>query len=311
MAPMGIQGKRIAVEPGHLRPWLKEAVLAGGGELVPLAEAEALVWTDAFDVPKLKQCLAEGKGIRWVQLPWAGVEPFAQAGILDPAYVWTCGKGVYAQAVAEHALALTLAGLRDLKHRALAQTWQPGSGTSLWGSRVVIFGAGGIAQALIRLLQPFQCALDVVRRRADPLPGASRVVTLAERQAVLAGADVVILALALTPETEGIIAWPELEQMGSGCWLVNVARGKHVVTADLVAALQKGIIRGAALDVTDPEPLPDEHPLWRLPNCLITPHSAITDAMIVPALSERVRENVRRFRAGEPLLGVVDPILGY
>jgi phosphoglycerate dehydrogenase-like enzyme len=308
---MGIQGRRIAVEPDHLRPWLKEAVLAGGGELVPLAEAEALVWADAFDVPKLKQCLAEGKGIRWVQLPWAGVEPFAQAGILDPSYVWTCGKGVYAQAVAEHALALTLAGLRDLKHRALAQTWQPGSGTSLWGSRVVIFGAGGIAQALIRLLQPFQCSFEVVRRRADPLPGASRVVTLAERQAVLAGADVVILALALTPETEGIIAWPELEQMGSGCWLVNVARGKHIVTPDLVAALQEGIIRGAALDVTDPEPLPDGHPLWRLPNCLITPHTAITDAMIVPALSERVRENVSRFRLGEPLLGVVDPVLGY
>lgn len=308
---MGIQGRRIAVEPDHLRPWLKEAVLAGGGELVPLAEAEALVWADAFDVPKLKQCLAEGKGIRWVQLPWAGVEPFAQAGILDPAYVWTCGKGVYAQAVAEHALALTLAGLRDLKHRALAQTWQPGSGTSLWGSRVVIFGAGGIAQALIRLLQPFQCSVEVVRRRADPLPGASRVVTLAERQAVLAGADVVILALALTPETEGIIAWPELEQMGSGCWLVNVARGKHIVTPDLVAALQEEIIRGAALDVTDPEPLPDGHPLWRLPNCLITPHTAITDAMIVPALSERVRENVSRFRLGEPLLGVVDPVLGY
>ncbi|MFS8867131.1 D-isomer specific 2-hydroxyacid dehydrogenase family protein [Synechococcus sp. H65.1] len=308
---MGIQGKRIAVEPADLRPWLKAAVLAGGGEIVPLSEAEALVWTDGFDVPSLRRCLAEGQGIRWVQLPWAGVEPFAQAGILDPAYVWTCGKGVYAQAVAEHALALTLAGLRDLKQRALAQTWQPGSGTSLRGSRVVIFGAGGIAQALIQLLQPFRCSIDVVRRRADPLPGASRVVTLAERQAVLAGADVVILALALTPETEGIIARPELEQMGAGCWLVNVARGKHIVTADLVSALQEGIIRGAALDVTDPEPLPEGHPLWRLPNCLITPHTAITDAMIVPALSERVRENVRRFRLGEPLLGVVDPVLGY
>ncbi|MDT7946012.1 MAG: NAD(P)-dependent oxidoreductase, partial [Cyanobacteriota bacterium PSP.bin.10] len=173
------------------------------------------------------------------------------------------------------------------------------------------FGAGGIAQELIKLLQPFQCSIDVVRRKADPLPGATRVVTLAERQTVLAGADVVILALALTPETEGIIAQAELEQMGSQCWLVNVARGKHIVTSDLVAALQQGVIRGAALDVTDPEPLPDGHPLWSLPNCLITPHTALTDAMIVPALSKRVRENVRRFRAGDPLLGVVDLALGY
>ncbi len=308
---MGIQGTRIAVEPTGIRPWIREAVLAGGGHIVPVAEAEALVWADAFDVTNLRRCLVEGKGIRWVQLPWAGVEPFAQAGVLDPAYIWTCGKGVYAKPVAEHALALTLAGLRDLKIRALAQSWQAGSGISLWGRRVVIFGAGGITQELIKLLQPFQCPIDVVRRQADPLAGATRVVTLPERQKVLAGADVVILALALTPETQGIIAQAELEQMGSGCWLVNVARGKHIVTPDLVAALQQGIIRGAALDVTDPEPLPDGHPLWTLPNCLITPHTANTEAMAIPILSERVQENVRRFRVGEPLIGLVDPVLGY
>ncbi len=308
---MGIQGTRIAVEPTGIRPWIKEAVLAGGGHIVPVAEAEALVWADAFDVTNLRRCLAEGKGIRWIQLPWAGVEPFARAGVLDPAYVWTCGKGVYAKPVAEHALALTLAGLRDLKSRALAQSWQAGSGISLWGRRVVIFGAGGITEELIKLLQPFQCPIDVVRRQADPLTGATRVVTLPERQKVLAGADVVILALALTPETQGIIAQAELEQMGSSCWLVNVARGKHIVTPDLVAALQQGIIRGAALDVTDPEPLPDGHPLWTLPNCLITPHTANTEAMAIPMLSERVQENVRRFRVGDPLIGLVDPVLGY
>ncbi len=308
---MGVQGTRIAVEPAGIRPWLREAVLAGGGEIVPVAEAEALVWTDAFDVESLKRYLAAGPGIRWVQLPWAGVEPFAEAGILDPAYVWTCGKGVYAQPVAEHALALLLAGLRDLKIRALAQSWQPGSGTSLFGRRVVILGAGGITQELIRLLQPFQCQIDIVRRHAEPLPGASRVVTLAERHKVLAGADAVILALALTPETQGIIARPELEMMGCHCWLVNVARGKHIVTADLVQALQQGQIRGASLDVTDPEPLPAGHPLWSLPNCLITPHTANTEEMAIPILSQRVQENVRRFRQGEPLLGQVDPRLGY
>ncbi|MEN9227019.1 MAG: D-isomer specific 2-hydroxyacid dehydrogenase family protein [Thermostichus sp. HHBFW_bins_43] len=308
---MGIQGTRIAVEPTGIRPWIREAVLAGGGEIVPVAEAEALVWADAFDVANLRRCLAAGKGIRWIQLPWAGVEPFARAGVLDPAYVWTCGKGVYAKPVAEHALALTLAGLRDLKVRALAQSWQRGSGTSLFGCRVVVFGAGGITEELIQLLQPFHCSIDVVRRKAEPLAGATRVVTLPERHQVLAGADVVILALALTPETQGIIAQPELEQMGSGCWLVNVARGGHIVTPDLVAALQRGTIRGAALDVTDPEPLPDGHPLWTLPNCLITPHTANTEAMAIPMLSERVQENVRRFRAGDPLIGLVDPILGY
>lgn len=308
---MGVQGTRIAVEPTGIRPWIREAVLAGGGQIVSVAEAEALVWADAFDVANLKRCLAEGPGIRWVQLPWAGVEPFARAGVLHPAYVWTCGKGVYAKPVAEHALALLLAGLRDLKIRALAQSWQEGSGVSLFGRRVVIFGAGGISEALILLLQPFQCTIEVVRRRAKPVLGATRVVALSERHQVLTGADAVILALALTPETEGIIAQPELEVMGSQSWLVNVARGQHVVTADLVKALQQGQIRGASLDVTDPEPLPEGHPLWSLPNCLITPHTANTEAMAIPLLSERIRENVRRFALGEPLLGQVDPLLGY
>ena len=94
-------------------------------------------------------------------------------------------------------------------------------------------------------------------------------------------------------------------------WLVNVARGRHVVTDDLVTALRDGVIGGAGLDVTDPEPLPDGHPLWSLPNCIITPHVGNTPEMAVPLLAERVAANVRRFAAGEELLGPVDADLGY
>jgi phosphoglycerate dehydrogenase-like enzyme len=127
----------------------------------------------------------------------------------------------------------------------------------------------------------------------------------------LAGADVVVVALALTPETRGMVDARALEAMEEHAWLVNVGRGGQVVTDDLVAALRAGTIGGAALDVTDPEPLPDGHPLWALPNCIITPHTANTLDMVVPQLSERIRENVRRFAAGEPLVGLVDPDLGY
>jgi phosphoglycerate dehydrogenase-like enzyme len=102
-----------------------------------------------------------------------------------------------------------------------------------------------------------------------------------------------------------------LEAMEPHAWLVNVGRGGHVVTDDLVAALRAGAIGGAGLDVTDPEPLPDGHPLWDLPNCIITPHTANTLDMVVPQLRERIRENVRRFAAGEPLVGLVDPERGY
>jgi phosphoglycerate dehydrogenase-like enzyme len=99
--------------------------------------------------------------------------------------------------------------------------------------------------------------------------------------------------------------------MRTDSWLVNVARGRHVDTGALVAALRRGAIGGAALDVTDPEPLPDGHPLWQLENCIITPHTADTPEMVERLLARRIRDNVARFAASEPLLGLVDPAAGY
>lgn len=301
---------QIAVEPPGKQPWLREAVLAGGGELVAAEDADALIWADAFDVEGLQKVLRRGARIHWIQLPWAGVDPFAEAGVFDERYLWTCGKGIYAEPVAEHALALALAGLRELKQRALARSWGEPSGTSLIGSRVTILGGGGIAMSLLRLLAPFQTQITVVRRHPQPLSGI-RVVGFDRLHESLEGVDVLFLALALTPETRGVIGERELGLMGPQAWIVNVARGAHLVTADLVTALQQGTIRGASLDVTDPEPLPDGHPLWSMTNCLITPHTANTEEMAIPLLSTRVTENVRRFRSGEPLIGQVDVSLGY
>src|SRR5690606_39069712 len=149
------------------------------------------------------------------------------------------------------------------------------------------------------------------RRHAAPMEGATRTLDFAERYEALKGSDVVFLALALTPETRGVISAIELELMEPHAWLVNVARGPHVVTEDLVIALRENTIGGAALDVTGPEPRPDGHPLWGLPNCIITPHTANTEDMAVGLLSPRITENVRRFGAGEPLIGLVNPKLGY
>ena len=302
---------KIAVGPAGTRDWVREAVRSGGGELVDLRHAEALIWTDAGDPRGLQLLLGAHSGIRWVQLPWAGVEPYAGAGVFDHDRVWTAGKGVYAPPVAEHALLLALAGLRQLKRYATERTWTADAGISLVGGRVTIFGGGGIARELIRLLQPFGCAITVVRRHPHPLDGADTMFDFAERYEALKDADVVFLALALTPETEGLIGEVELELMAPHAWLVNVARGAHVITDDLVIALRGDVIGGAALDVTNPEPLPDGHPLWSLPNCIITPHVANTEDMAKPLLSARIAENIRRYGAGEPLMGVVDPELGY
>ena len=176
---------------------------------------------------------------------------------------------------------------------------------------MVVLGAGGITTSLLQLLAPFRCPVTVVRRSGEPVEGAARTVAMDELDAVLADALVVVLALALTPETRHVIGAGQLAAMRDDAWLVNVARGPHVDTDALVTALRDGAIGGAGLDVTDPEPLPDGHPLWSLPNCLITPHTANPWQTAQPLLARRITDNVRRSAAGEPLVGLVDLDRGY
>ena len=306
----------VAVLPSGTEPELAAAIEAAGGIVVDPPGAAALVWTATgfeagFSPTDLVDLLAANPGIRWVQLPWAGVEPYAAAGIFDRRHLWTSAKGAYSRPVAEHALALTLAGFRNLGGYARADRWSAQRGRTLFGAPVTIFGGGGITDEVVKLLAPFGCHVTVVRKRPEAMAGVERVLGWADRGPALIGADAVILALALTPETEGFVGRAELEAMEDHAWLVNVARGRHIVTEDLVDALAAGAIGGAGLDVTEPEPLPAGHPLWALSNCLITPHTANTKAMAVPLLAARVGENVRRFAAGEPLVGLIDPDLGY
>lgn len=283
--------------------------MAGGGRVVDVARAEALVWTDPIDVDGFIAVLSAAPHLRWVQLPFAGVDRFAS--VLDADRTWTSAKGAYARPVAEHALALGLAGLRGLPSRARARRWGSPAGRQLMGARVTVVGGGAITEALLQLLVPFEVEATVVRRHVSPLPGAAQVVGVQDLHHALTGAALVVLTLALTEETRGIIGSDALARMDEGAWLVNVARGEHVVTQALVVALEQRIIGGAALDVTDPEPLPEGHRLWELDNCLLTPHVANTPEMAEPLLAERVRRNVERFRTRQPLLGVVDPVLGY
>lgn len=300
---------RVAVVPEGIRPFLVDAVRAGGGDVVPPADAEGLVWASPRDANVLRDLLRAHANIKWVQLPWAGIEPFVD--VLDHDHLWTAGQGVYAEPVAEHALTLTLAGLRDIKKRAGATSWQKPSGLSLFDANVTIFGAGGIATALVKLLAPFRARVTAVRRRSEGFAGAANVVTFEHRVDAMRGADVVVIACPLTRLTRHCIGAAELGAMKRTAWLVNVARGGVVDTEALVVALRAHTIAGAALDVTEPEPLPESHALWSLPNVLVTPHCANTPEMAVPVLTERVRENVRRYATGEPMLGVVDVDAGY
>ncbi len=288
---------------------MADAIVAGGGHLVPLADAEAVVWAAPRDPEALRIALYEHPHLNWVQLPFAGIETFVD--LVDDDRLWTCGKGVYAEPVAELALSLALAGLRHVGQYARATEWGRPHGRNLKGANVTVLGGGGITEELLRLLQPFDCRVTVVRNRVAEMEGAEEVLEPDRYVDAIADADVVFLALALTPETEGMISRSELEQMRSDAWIVNVARGRHIVTDDLVWALQEGVIGGAALDVTDPEPLPADHPLWSLPNCIITPHVGNTPEMAVPLLSERIATNIRRFADGEELVGPIHVDLGY
>jgi phosphoglycerate dehydrogenase-like enzyme len=306
---------RVALGPSRL-DYVVDAVRQGGGEVVrdDSEAADAIVWS-SFALDGLLDTLSAHPGVRWAQLPMAGVERFFEAGIFSSpqasGVTWTCAKGSYARPVAEHGLCLALAGLRHLPERARARSWGKQAGISLFDAQVTILGGGGITRELLGLLAPFGVHATVVRKGPDRLDGAERTVPSTELHSVLSPALVVFVALALTPDTEGVISAPELALMAPDAWLVNVARGRHVDTAALVTALQEGQIGGAALDVTDPEPLPDGHPLWSLPNCLVTPHTADTAEMIRPLYAERVKENVGRFASGQPLIGLVDTAAGY
>jgi phosphoglycerate dehydrogenase-like enzyme len=306
-----VTAPRVAVGPAP-RDSACQAIRDGGGEPVGVGvAADALVWLDPADPDGLRRALAAASAARWVQLPMAGVERMAAAGLLDPGRAWTSAKGAYAEPVAEHALALALAGLRLLRRRVRARSWGSPAGESLYDEPVTILGGGGIAVSLLGLLAPFRAAATVLRRKAEPVPGAARTLPRPKLHEALTGARVVFVALALTPDTERIIGPAELALMRPDSWLVNVARGRHVDTGALVAALRRDAIGGAALDVTDPEPLPDGHPLWDLENCIITPHTADTPEMVERLLASRIRDNVARFAAGQPLIGLVDPASGY
>ena len=300
---------KLAVLPDTSPQALRDAVIDGGGEVVAPGEADALIWADPKTPGALREALDANPGIRWVQLPYAGIEPFVD--VLDRDRQWTCGKGVYAEPVAEHVLALALGGMRGIGRYARETSWSGPYGINLLDARVTILGGGAITTSLVRLLTPFGADITVVRRNPAPIDGVARVVATGDLHDALRERDLVVLALALTPETEGIIDAAALDAMADHAWLVNVARGGHVVTDDLVEALRAGRIGGAALDVTDPEPLPDGHPLWHLPNAIITPHVGNTPEMGRVLLATRIRENVQRYASGQQLLGPVHVELGY
>ncbi|WP_024793307.1 D-isomer specific 2-hydroxyacid dehydrogenase family protein [Tomitella biformata] len=301
----------IGPEP---QDWLREAVIAGGGVEVPLTAAQAVVW---FGFPHNFPALP--RTVRWVQLPFAGIESWMDAGLLDASRTWTNGAGVYADTVAEHALALLLMGVRGLHTAATIQSWDPtrvgpAIGT-LRGAIIGVLGAGGIGRALILMLRALGAEAIAINRsgRAVRIEGQPAIETIPVEllDSALRRCDHLVLAAPGTAATRNLVGARQLGLLRPHSWIINVARGTLIDTEALTLALTEQRIGGAALDVTEPEPLPDGHPLWALPNVIITPHVANPPHGIATLLAARITENVVRFGAGRELLGVVDPQLGY
>jgi phosphoglycerate dehydrogenase-like enzyme len=293
----------------------QRAVEATGARAVELGdETRMIVVGGRVDQDELRRAIDEHPDVSVVQLPSAGVDAYVETmrATRRDGLVFTSAKGAYSAPVAEHALALTLATLRSLPLRARATSWeQEQRGISLNGSRVLIIGAGGIGTELLRLLGVFDVEVTMVVRTPREIRGAVRTITAEHLGEVLPDMDVVVVAAALTDGTAKIVGQPELAAMKRTAVLVNIARGPLVDTDALVAALAADEIGGAGLDVVDPEPLPDGHPLWDEPKALITPHQANTNVMTEPLFQARVEENIRALAEGGDAVGVVDVDAGY
>ncbi|WP_031087697.1 2-hydroxyacid dehydrogenase [Streptomyces sp. NRRL WC-3549] len=246
--------------------------------------------------------------VQVVQTLSAGIDHVEPGLASLPAGVRLCNaKGVHEASTAELALALILASLRGFPgfvHGQDKEEWRSGFYPALADKSVLIVGYGSIGAAIEDRLEPFECARVVRVARSARTTGRGPVHALDELPALLPEADVVILSTPLNASTQGLVGAGFLAAMRDGALLVNVARGAVVDTQALLAELESGRLR-AALDVTDPEPLPAGHPLWHAPHVLITPHVGGSTSAFRPRAKRLLAGQLSRFAAGEPLRNTV------
>jgi phosphoglycerate dehydrogenase-like enzyme len=280
--------------------------------------------SDAFD-----RILARAPRLTWVHSASSGVELAITPAALERGLVVTNARGVFSRPIAEYVLMMILAVSRRLPQLLELQrerTWQPLEGAELRDVTVGIVGLGSIGRAVAALATGFGCRVVAVRRRSaagavpsgpdiDGLPADDLAIdriggpdTLSE---LLAESDFIVLALPLTPETEGMIDAEKLARIKPGAWLINVARGRLIDERALLRALQEGDLGGAVLDTFRDEPLQPSSPFYDLPNVIVTPHTAWSSGRVLERSVELFCDYLRRFAAGEPLLNVVDPSAGY
>ncbi|MFF8954397.1 2-hydroxyacid dehydrogenase [Streptomyces sp. NPDC014894] len=280
-----------------------------GGPDFPADPADCAFYTVPYFKPDIAVVPLPGmRSLRVVQTLSAGIDHVEPGLGMLPSGVRLCNaKGVHEASTAELALALTLASLRDIPgfvRGQEAQEWRAGFYPALADKTVLVIGYGSIGAAIEDRLVPFECARVVRAARSARTTARGEVHAIADVPALLPDADVVILSTPLTAGTKGLVNAEFLARMKDGALLVNVARGAVVDTEALLAEVATGRLT-AALDVTDPEPLPSGHPLWHAPGVLISPHVGGSTSAFLPRAKRLLAGQVRRFVAGEPLENVV------
>ncbi|MDX2221842.1 MAG: D-2-hydroxyacid dehydrogenase [Rhodospirillaceae bacterium] len=261
------------------------------------------------------------KDLHWLQLPSAGLNSCGRIPKLqEPDAVVTNMQRVFGPPIGEHVIALMLALTRGLDGYVAAQRdrrWDDEAvpGSRLWevnGKTMLVVGLGGIGTSTAQMAHSLGMRIIATRNSSRDKPDFVDYVGLSdELPDLISQADVVVNATPLTPQTRGLFNAALFAKMKKSAYFINIGRGQSVVQADLVAALNGGVIAGAGLDVTDPEPLPKDNPLWTAANVIITPHVSSYSDMRTDRVWLLMRENLRRYAAGDRLLNVVDLKRGY
>ena len=296
---------------------VRMVVLADPEQLkVNAPQADAILFAH-FDGGLLASVLPLAARARWIHSLWTGVDWIPKPELLNHPAPLTNGRGVFRWPLADWVVAAMLFFAFDLRRVVQQQqdrVWKPFVGATLEGRTLGIVGYGSIGRAAATRARPFGMKIAALRRRPSLFEGDALVdlnYGPGQLRTLLAGSDYVVVATPLTAETRGLIGEAEIAVMKPTAVIINVGRGPVIDEPALIRALQSGVIRGAALDVFNVEPLPSDHPFWKMPNVLLSPHTADrVEGFLVPAF-ECFFENLDRFLNASALLNVVDKQAGY
>jgi phosphoglycerate dehydrogenase-like enzyme len=288
-------------------------VPADESDLGAAADAECAIGTN--NGSRARQLVDSAPKLRWYHSVGAGVEDLVGVpAFRERSITLTNNSGAMDIPIAEHAIAFILAGAKRLhryRDQQARQEWKEHRHDELRGATLVVYGLGSIGAEIGRLGSALGMKVIGVRRRADSVAGVERIVPPERLAEVVAQADYLAIAAPLTRATRGAVSRDVIARMKATAWIVNIARGAIVDEDALVEALREGRLGGAGLDAFSTEPLPADHPLWTIENVIISPHSSNSSPHVRERTLAFFVENLRRFKADEPLLNRVDLEAGY